>query len=384
MARSATHHSTPTRDRADYAVSREDLIMPGLAHRPANVAIATALTIAGLVGLAPAQAAECTPGKTKKIAFMMKQQTAFRYLHADMPFFKKTVEAAGYEVIVQSAENDAQAQVGQAENVITQGVDAIVINPVDFNVAAQIAEMANEAGVPIASYNDLITGADQNAYIGRDAREGGQIAAKAILAKVPKGNYALIGGDPGQTGATDMQAGYHDVIDASVAKGDITIVMDQLAPGWKTEPAQAFAENALTQTDNKVHAFLVSYDGESIGVMQAVEGAGLPAGSIPITGQDMELAAMQAIVDGKMDGSVWPAPDEMGIEAGKVAIALAECKPVEAAATINNGVRDMPWVKTPIYYVDQASIADFVCKHDYWLPADEVYKNAPDKKPICK
>lgn len=346
--------------------------------------LATTAALLGVAWIAPADAAECTPGKTKKIAFMMKQQTAFRYLHADMPFFKKTVEAAGYEVIVQSAENDAQVQVSQAENVITQGVDAIVINPVDFNVAAQIAEMANEANIPIASYNDLITGADQNAYIGRDAREGGQIAAKAILAKVPKGNYALIGGDPGQSGATDMQAGYHDVIDASVAKGDITIVMDQLAPGWKTEPAQAFAENALTQTDNKVHAFLVSYDGESIGVMQAVEGAGLPAGSIPITGQDMELAAMQAIVEGKMDGSVWPAPDEMGTEAGKVAVALAQCKPVEAADTINNGVRDMPWVKTPIYYVDQSTIADFVCKHDYWLSADEVYKNAPDKKPVCK
>ena len=53
----------------------------------------------------------CTPGKTKKIAFMLKQQTAFRYLNADIPFFKKTAEAAGYEVLVQSAENDAQAQI---------------------------------------------------------------------------------------------------------------------------------------------------------------------------------------------------------------------------------------------------------------------------------
>ena len=67
---------------------------------------------------------------------MLKQQTAFRYLNADVPFFKKTAEAAGYEVIVQSAENDAQNQISQAENVITQGVDAIVIQPVDFNVAA--------------------------------------------------------------------------------------------------------------------------------------------------------------------------------------------------------------------------------------------------------
>ena len=110
----------------------------------------------------------CTPGKTKKIAFMLKQQTAFRYLNADVPFFKKTAEAAGYEVLVQSAENDAQNQIAQAENVITQGVDAIVIQPVDFNVAAGIAEMATKAGIPLASYDDLILGAEQAGYIGRD------------------------------------------------------------------------------------------------------------------------------------------------------------------------------------------------------------------------
>ena len=244
---------------------------------------------------------------------MLKQQTAFRYLHADMPFFKKTAEAAGYEVLVQSAENDAQAQVSQAENVITQGVDAIVIKPVDFNVAAQIAEMANAAHIPIASYNDLIPGANQTAFIGRDAKEGGQIAAKAILAKVPKGNYALIGGDPGQTGATDMQDGYHDVIDPLVAKGDITIVHGPVHAGWKTEPAQAFAENALTQTNNDVDAFLVSYDGKSLGVMQAIEGAGLKAGLDPghRPGHGACPPRRRSSRAG-MDGSVWPAPDEMG------------------------------------------------------------------------
>jgi D-xylose transport system substrate-binding protein len=343
------------------------------------VAGATALAIA-----TPALAAgQCVPGTTKRIAFMMKQQTAFRYLHADMPFFVKTAEAAGYKVLVQSAENDAQAQVSQAENIITQGVDAIVINPVDFHVAAQIAEMAAAAHIPLASYNDLILGADHAAFIGRDSKQGGVVAAKAILAKVPKGNYALIGGDPGQTGATDMQAGYHEVIDGAVTKGDITIVTDQFAKGWKAEPAQAFAENALTQTDNKINAFLVSYDGESLGVMQAIEGAGLKAGSIPVTGQDMELAAAQAIAEGRMDGSVWPAPDEMGVAGAKVAIALANCEKPETADTVNNGVAAMPWVKTPIYYVSQADLGEFVCKHDYWLSIDDVYKNVPAMKPKC-
>ena len=233
---------------------------------------------------------ECVPGKTGKIAFMLKQQTAFRYLNADVPFFKKTAEAAGYEVLVQSAENDAQNQVSQAENVITQGVDAIVIQPVDFNVAARIAEMAAKAGIPLASYDDLILAPSRRPSSAATPRTAAPSAAEPSLAAVPKGNYVLIGGDAGQTGSTQMQEGYHDVLDPLVAKGDIKIVMDQFTPQWKTEPAQANAENALTQNDNKVDAFLVSYDGMSLGVLQAIEAAGIKPGSIPVTGQDMELA----------------------------------------------------------------------------------------------
>ena len=337
------------------------------------------------VNVTPSFAADkqCVPGKTKKIAFLQKQSTAYRYLHADAPFLIKTAEAAGYKVITQSAENDASTQVSQAENVITQGVDVIVINPVDFNVAAAIAKKAAAAGIPLASYNDLILGAKHDAFVGRDNREGGVVAAKAMVKVVPKGNYALIGGDPGQTGATEMQKGYHLVLADYVKKGDIKIVLDQFAKGWKTEPAQAFAENVLTKTNNKVDAFLVSYDGESLGVMQAIKGAGLKEGSIPVTGQDMELAAIQAIIEGRMFGSVWPAPDKMGESAAKVAIALAQCKDIGAKDTIDTGAGKIPWVKTPIYFVGAADIAKFICAHPHWVNIDEAYKNAPQKKPKC-
>ncbi len=343
-----------------------------------------ALTAGSIGATSPAAADDsCKPGKTGKIAFMLKHQKAFRYLNADVPFFVKTAEAGGYQVLVQSADHDAAKQVAQAENVITQGVDAIVIQPVDFNVAAQIAEMATEAGIPLASYDDLILGAKQTAFIGRDPREGGASAARAVSAAVPKGNYALIGGDPGQTGSTQMQEGYHQVLDPLVEKGDIKIVLDQFSSGWKTEAAQAHAENALTQNDNKIDAFLVSYDGMSVGVLQAIDGAGIAPGSIPVTGQDMELAAAQAIVEGRMFGSVWPAPDEMAVAGAKAAIAMAKCEDIGATDKINNNAADIPWVKTPIYLVSQKEMPDFVCSHKHWLDINEVYKNAPDKKPTC-
>ena len=355
-------------------------------HGLTSLLTSCALCAGVAVVAAPAAMAEgaCTPGKTHKIAFMLKQQTAFRYLNADIPFFKKTAEAAGYQVIVQSAENDAQNQIARAENVITQGVDAIVIQPVDFHVAAGIAEMAGKAGIPLASYDDLILGAKQAGYIGRDPMDGGAAAAKAVVAKVPRGNYVLIGGDAGQTGSTLMQKGYHTVLDPLVAKGDIKIVMDQFTPAWKTEPAQANAENALTANNNKVDAFLVSYDGMSLGVLQAIAASGIKPGAIPVTGQDMELAAAQAIVEGRQFGSLWPAPDEMAIAGAKAAVAMAQCKDIGATAAADNGAGQIPWVKTPIYLVSQNEIADFVCKHPYWLNINEVYKNVPDRKPACK
>jgi D-xylose transport system substrate-binding protein len=345
-----------------------------------------AIVLAGLAVLPmPARAeAPCTPGTTKRIAFLLKQQTAFRYLHADVPFFQKTVEAAGYKVVFQSAENDPNTQVAQAENVITKGVDAIVIQPVDFNVAATMAKMAARANIPVISYDDVIMNARQTAFIGRDPKEGGIAAAKAVSAAVPKGNYALIGGDPGQTGSTKMQEGYREALAPLVKKGDVKIVLDQYTPKWKTEPAQAHAENALTRNGNHIDAFLVSYDGMSLGVLQAVRGAGIKPGSIPITGQDMELSAAQAIVEGKMFGTLWPAPDEMAVRAAKVAVAAARCEAPKTDTTIDNGAGKIPWAKTPITLVTAKDMAAFVCSHQFWLKPEDVYKNVPAKKPICK
>jgi D-xylose transport system substrate-binding protein len=360
-------------------------------HHPyllAGVRLLLSILLVAVVAPAGAETrkagADCVPGKTGRIAFMLKQQTAFRYLNADVPFFKQTAEAAGFEVLVQSAENDASKQVSQAENVITQGVDAIVIQPVDFNVAGAIATMASEAGIPLASYDDLILNAGHAAFIGRDPKEGGASAARAVLATVPKGNYVLIGGDPGQTGSTQMQDGYHEVLASAVEKGDVKVVLDQFTRQWKTEPAQAHAENALTRNDNKIDAFLVSYDGMSLGVLQAINGAGIKPGSIPVTGQDMELSAAQAIIEGRMFGSVWPAPDEMAVRGANVAIALARCEDFEYETTINNGAADIPWAQTPIYLVSQKEMPEFACSHQHWLALDEVYKNAPDLKPACK
>jgi D-xylose transport system substrate-binding protein len=93
----------------------------------------------------------------------------------------------------------------------------------------------------------------------------------------------------------------------------------------------------------------------------------------------MELSAAQAIVEGKMFGTLWPAPDEMAVRAAKVAVGLARCETPKMEASIDNGAGQVPWAKTPITLVTAKDMPAFVCAHPYWLKADDVYKNVPAK-----
>jgi D-xylose transport system substrate-binding protein len=243
--------------------------------------------------------------------------------------------------------------------------------------------MARDAGIPLASYDDMILNSEHAAFIGRDPKAGGIEAAKETTAVVPNGNYVIIGGDAGQTGSTLMSEGYHEVLDPLVASGDVEIVMDQFTPGWKTEPAQANAENALTANDNDVQVFLSSYDGMTLGILQAIEQAGIPDGQILVTGQDMELSSMQAIAEGRQFGSLWPAPEEMAVAGANTAIALAKCESISFDTSLDNGAAEIPFIETPIFLVTQPELADFACTHQYWQSLDDVYVNVPEQKPDC-
>jgi len=73
----------------------------------------------------------------------------------------------------------------------------------------------------------------------------------------------------------------------------------------------------------------------------------------------------------------------MAVEGAKVAVALAKCQPIASKGTIDNKAGAIPWVKTPIYFVGDGDMSKFTCSHQFWLKLDEVYKNAPGKKPAC-
>ena len=162
-------------------------------------------------------------------------------------------------------------------------------------------------------------------------------------AAVPRGNYALIGGDPGQTGSTKMQEGYREVLSPLVKRGDVKIVLDQYTPKWKTEPAQAHAENALTaqrQQGERVPRLVRRHvAGRAAG--GARRGA-RPGHRSPSPARTWSSRRRRPSSRGRCSAPCGPRPTRWPYAAAEVAVALARCETPKTDAVIDNGAGNDP------------------------------------------
>lgn len=214
-----------------------------------------------------------------------------RWQH-DRDLFVAHAKELGADVLVQAANSDDALQNSQAENLLTEGVNVLVVVPHNGKSAATIVEAAHKAGVPVIAYDRLIRDCDLDLYVTFDPEKVGEEQADYAVKHRPKGNYVLIGGAPTDNNAVLVRQGQMKILQPSIDKGDIKIVGDQWATDWQPVEALKIMENALTKNNNKVDAVVVSNDGTAGGVVQALNEQGL-AGKVLVTGQDADLAGCQ-------------------------------------------------------------------------------------------
>ena len=155
--------------------------------------------------------------------------------------------------------------------------------------------------------------------------------AQAIFDVVPEGNYIIIKGNEADANADFLRDGYEEVIGDAVTAGDITIVGETYTDNWDPSIAQTQTEQFLTAADNDVQAVLSENDGMAGGVVAALEAQGL-AGTVPVSGQDGDQAALNRVALGTQTVSVWKDARELGKTAGEAAIALCADPDVTAVA----------------------------------------------------
>lgn len=347
----------------------------------------------GAMALTVALAAGCTGAKTTpsespkpaaetkktiKIGFSMDTLKEERW-QRDRDMFVEKAKSLGAEVIVQAANGDDALQVSQAENMLAQGVDILVVVPHNAEATARIVELAHQKKIKVIAYDRLIKNSDLDLYISFDNVKVGELQAKAIVAKAPKGNYVYIGGAPTDNNAVLFRQGAMNVLKPLVDKGDIKIVFNQFSDEWKPENALKHMENALTANKNDIQAVVAANDGTASGAIVALTAQKL-AGRIPVSGQDAELAAVQRIVEGTQTMTVYKPIRAIAEASAQIAVDLANGKVAPVNNKVNNGKIDVPSVLLEPVAVDYNNLLATVVK-DGFHKLEDICKTAKDKCP---
>jgi D-xylose transport system substrate-binding protein len=353
-------------------------------HRPTRtfaLFLALSLLALALACAQPQQSSNAGGTKTGTIRIGLSMDTLKEERwQRDRDLFVARAKELGAEVLVQSANGDDRAQVQQSDNLLTQRVDVLVVIPHNGEIAASIVESAKRQNVPVVSYDRLIRSSEPDLYISFDNEKVGEMQARYLVERAPKGNYVLVGGAPTDNNAVLFRKGQMNVLQPFIDRGDIKVVSDQWAKDWLASEALRITEDALTRSGRDVQAIVASNDATAGGAVSALETAGL-AGKVLVSGQDADLAALQRIVAGTQSMTVYKPVHLLARRAAEAAVSLAKGEKVETQARVDNGRISVPSILLEPIVVDKGNIMETVVKDGY-QKAEAIYQNAPpDQKP---
>ena len=239
----------------------------------------------------------------------------------DEAAIKAALEAAGDKYISADAQSSAAKQLTDVESLIAQGANAIIVLAQDSEAIGPAIEKAAAEGIPVVGYDRLIEN-PAAFYITFDNKEVGRMQAREVLKVKPEGNYVFIKGSSADPNADFLFSGQMEVLKEAIDAGKIKNVGEAYTDGWKPENAQKNMEQFLTANDNKVDAVVASNDGTAGGAVAALAAQGM-AGSVPVSGQDGDHAALNRVALGTQTVSVWKDARELGKRAAEIASALA-------------------------------------------------------------
>src|SRR5690554_2054410 len=274
--------------------------------------------LAGLTLSFSMSTAVLAEGKVIGVSWSNFQEERWKTDEAAM---KAQIEADGNTYISADAQSSASKQLTDVEALIAQGADVLIILAQDASAIVPAVEKAAAEGIPVIGYDRLIEHPEAF-YLTFDNKEVGRMQARAVYEVQPEGNYVFIKGSSADPNADFLFEGQMEVLKEAIDSGKIKNVGEAYTDGWLPANAQRNMEQFLTANNNEIDAVVASNDGTAGGVVAALEAQGL-AGSVPVSGQDGDHAALNRIALGTQTVSVWKDARELGKKAAEVALELA-------------------------------------------------------------
>jgi putative multiple sugar transport system substrate-binding protein len=361
--------------------------------------VAAGAMVVGLAACSPAaDSGSGGGGESGLIGVAMPTKSSERWI-ADGNALKETLEAQGFSVDLQYAEDDIPTQVSQVENMITKGAKALIIAAIDGTTLTSVLETAKDSEIPVIAYDRLIVDSPNVDYYATfDNFLVGQQQAWTVLnglglteldgtpiADAPAGpfNIELFAGSLDDNNAFFFFNGAMDVLQPLIDDGTLVVKSGQTAIEqaatlrWDGETAQSRMEDLLTANysdGTKVNAVLSPYDGISRGIIGALTDAGYTVGEgwPIISGQDAEVDSVKAILAGEQYATIFKDTRELAKVAAAMAVAVlgGDEPEINDTETYDNGVKVVPsYLLQPVQVVKD-NVKEALVDTGYWTAAE--------------
>ncbi|GAB3459830.1 sugar ABC transporter substrate-binding protein [Streptomonospora sediminis] len=349
-----------------------------------SAVLALALTSCGGVGDAADQG-----GENGTVGIAMPTKSSDRWV-ADGRNMVKLFEEAGYGTDLQYAEDVVEDQVSQIENMITRGVDALVIAAVDGEALTDTMQMAADNDIPVIAYDRLIRGTEHVDYYATfDNFQVGVLQAEYIEQSLDLENeegpfnIELFGGSPDDNNAYYFYDGAMSVLEPYIDEGKLEVRsgqtdMKQIATmRWSGAKAQSRMDNLLSShySGEEIDAVLSPYDGISIGVLSSLKAVGYGGDDRPlpvITGQDAELASVKSIIAGEQTQTVFKDTRKLAEVAVNMtdAVVQGEKPEVNDTESYDNGKKTVPSYLLEPVSVDEDNYQEELIDSGYYSESE--------------
>ncbi|TAJ11353.1 sugar ABC transporter substrate-binding protein [Marinilabiliaceae bacterium JC017] len=298
-----------------------------------------------------------------QVGFLMDNLTLERW-EKDKTLFEEKVKDLGGIVTVRIADSDPDKQLEQARQLIEEGIDVLVVIPVDLEAAGQIVKEAHRSYIPVISYDRLIRNCNLDYYVSTDNIHIGELQADYLSKVSPKGKYALVGGSTADHNAYLLHLGWMNVLQPLIDKGDIEIILDQYTTYWMPDESYSLISDYLDK-GGELDAIIAGNDALASGAITALREKNL-AGKVLVAGQDADIGAVRSIVAGDQTITIYKPIESMAAAAANAAIKISKGEaPSNMNLTVNNGKRLVPAILLQAQVVNRQNIQMTVVSEGY-------------------
>jgi D-xylose transport system substrate-binding protein len=306
----------------------------------------------------------CEEKKQVKIGFLIDSFETARW-QKDKKYFEDKIKELGGEVITKSAQGDADLQYKQALELIDMGIDVLVIVATNTNSAAAIVRKAKSNNVKVIAYARMISNADLDYYISFNVEKIGELQAKYVIERKPKGNFVLINGDKSDINAIKEYNGVKRIIEPLIQNKNVDIVFSCFIDSWNPEDAAYYAKKVLELSDKPIDAFIVANDGMASPIAEVLRNNQLLDKTM-ITGLDADINACSRILKGEQSMTVFMSIKNIATTSAELAMKIAKNQTIEyKLLQVSNGRGNVPSIILDPIIVDKNNIETTVVAEAY-------------------